>query len=314
DIDVFGPRNLDDIGVINVAIQNGDIDASVIENASPVASSQFFVFNWNIAGDPFKQELFRSADFRRAMSHLVDREAMVELVYGGAASPMWSLVYQVNDFWVNDDVPKYEYDPEAALELLAGLGFSRKNANGYLVNSEGQELGFRAVTNAGNNQREQLLQIFADAAREVGVNVDAQTLDFNLMVDQLLTVDENRPFEAILIGLTGGSRDWPFGSNVIPCGTNLHMYNQDPSGECLTPQETLAHNLYYEGRQELDTEAARLIGNELQASLASIQPQIYTVSPSAHYSWLSSIRGEHPDTMINALVGARETVLTFKAQ
>jgi peptide/nickel transport system substrate-binding protein len=314
EIDTFSPRNLDDIGVINVAIQNGDIDATVIENASPVASSQFIVFNWNKASDPFKQALFRSADFRRAMSHLVDREAMVELVYGGAASPMWSNVYQVLEFWVNPDVPKYGYDPEAASELLAGLGFSRKNANGFLVNSEGKELGFRLVTNAGNNQREQILQIFADAARDAGVNVDAQTLDFNLLVDQLLSVDEDRPFDAILIGLTGGSRDWPFGSNVIPCGTNLHMYNQDPSGDCLTPQETLMHNLYYEGRKTLDTEAARLIGFELQEIQASIQPQIYTVSPSAHYSWLDVVRGEHPADLINALVGSREAVLTFKAK
>jgi peptide/nickel transport system substrate-binding protein len=314
EIDTFSPRNLDDIGVINVAIQNGDIDATVIENASPVASSQFIVFNWNLAGDPVKQELFRSAEFRRAMSHLVDREAMVELVYGGEASPMWSNVYQVLDYWVNPDVPKYEYDPEAALELLAGLGYRRTNANGFLVNTAGDELGFRLVTNAGNNQREQILQIFADAARDAGVNVDAQTLDFNLMVDQLLTVDENRPFEAILIGLTGGSRDWPFGSNVVPCGTNLHMYNQDPSGECLTPQETLMHNLYYQGRKTLDTEAARQIGFELQEIQADIQPQIYTVSPSAHYSWLSSVSGEHPAELVNALVGSRELVLTFKAQ
>ncbi|MEX2536764.1 MAG: ABC transporter substrate-binding protein [Trueperaceae bacterium] len=314
EIDTFSPRNLDDIGVINVAIQNGDIDATVIENASPVASSQFIVFNWNLAGDPDKQELFRNADFRRAMSHLVDREAMVELVYGGTASPMWSNVYQVLDFWVNPDVPKFEYDPEAALELLAGLGYSRTNANGILVNTAGDELGFRIVTNSGNNQREQILQIFADAARDVGVDVDASAIDFNLMVEQLLTVDENRPFEAILIGLTGGSRDWPFGVNVIPCGTNLHMWNQDPSGECLVPQGTLATNLYYEGRQTLDTEAAREIGFEIQNTLASIQPVIFTVSPSAHYSWLDSVRGEHPPEFISDLVGARETVLSFKTQ
>ncbi|HEX7003411.1 MAG TPA: ABC transporter substrate-binding protein [Trueperaceae bacterium] len=314
DIDLFAPRNLDDIGVINVAIQNGDIDATVIENASPVASSQFIVFNWNYASNPFKQELFRSADFRRAMSHLVPREAIVELVYGGAASPMWSNVYQVLEYWVNPDVPKFEYDPEAAAELLAGLGFSRRNSDGWLVNAEGQELGFRIITNAGNNQREQIMQLFADAARDIGVNVEAQTLDFNLLVEQLLSVGEDRPFEAILIGLTGGSRDWPFGVNVIPCGTNLHAWNQDPSGECLSPQETLATNLYFEGRQTLDTEAAREIGYEIQNVLASIQPLIFTVSPSAHYSWLNTVRGEHPAEFINDLVGSREAVLTYKVQ
>ena len=310
ELDIFNPSNLDDIGVINVAVQNGDIDATIIENASPVASSQFIVFNWNKAGDPFKQSLFRSTDFRQAMSHLVDREALIELVYGGAASPMWSNVYQVQEYWVNNDVPKFPYDPEAATELLAGLGFSRKNADGILVDRDGNELSFTLATNSGNTQREQIAQIFADSARDVGVNVEVQALDFNLLVDQLLSEGEDRPFDAILIGLTGGSRDWPFGSNVVPCGTNLHMYNT--SGDCLTPQETLMTTLYYQGRATLDTEAAREIGLELQRVQAEIQPQVYTVSPSAHYSWLTSVGGEHPADLINALVGSRELVLTFK--
>ena len=314
EIDMFNPRNLDDIGVINVAIQNGDIDAIVLENMSPVASSQFIVFNWNLASDPWKQDLFRNADFRRAMSHLVNREAIVELVYGGAAEPMWSNVYQVLDYWVDPEVPTFPFDPEAALELLEGIGFTQRNSNGFLVDADGNELGFRLVTNSGATAREQIVQIFADAAREVGVNVQVQTLDFNLMVEQLTTVGEDRPFEAILIGLTGGSRDWPFGVNVIPCGTNLHMWNQDPSGECIAPQETEASQLYYQGRQTLDTEEAREIGYQIQRALADIQPVIYTVSPSAHYSWRTHVRGEHPEDMISDLLGSREYELTFLAQ
>ncbi len=310
EVDVFAPRNLDDIGVINVAIQNGDIDATVIENASPVASSQFIVFNWNKASDTFKQDLFRSGDFRRAMSHLVDRDAITELVYGGAASPMWSSVYQVLSFWVNPDVPKFSFDQEEAARLLAGLGFSRKNSDGILIDNEGRELTFTLATNSGNSQREQIAQIFADSAREIGVKVDVQALDFNLLVDQLLATGPDRPFDAILIGLRGGSRDWPFGSNVVPCGTNLHMYNQE--ADCLTPQERLMTELYFQGRETLDTLAARDIGYEIQRVEAELQPIIYTVSPSQHYSWLNSVKGEHPADLINASVGSRELVLTYK--
>ena len=312
ELDVFSPRTLDDIGVINVAVDNGDIDAEVIENASPVASSQFIVWNWNLASDPFKQELFRSTAFRRAMSHLVDREALVELVYGGAASPMWSNVYQVLDYWVNPDVPKFEYDPEAALELLASIGFTERNSDGVLVDAEGNELSFTLATNAGNTQREQIAQIFADAARDVGVDVEVQAMDFNLLVDQLLATGEDRPFEAILIGLNGGSRDWPFGVNVIPCGTNLHMWNQ--AADCLAPAETLAEELYFEGRQTLDTAAAREIGFEIQNALAGLQAQVYTVSPSAHYSYLESLQGIHPPEFINSIVGLWELPLVYKTQ
>ncbi len=310
ELDLFNPRNLDDIGVINVAINNGDISGTVIENASPVASSQFMVWNWNKESEPFKQELFRNSDFRKAMSHLTDREAMIELVYNGAASPAYSSVYAVQSFWINDDIGKFDYDAEAATELLRGIGFTSKNSAGFLVDADGNELSFTLATNAGNTQREQLIQIFADTAREVGVRVETLALDFNLLVDQLLSVGEDRPFDAILIGLTGGSRLYPFGSNVIPCSGNLHMFNT--SGDCLTPQERLMERLYFEGRQTIDTEAARDIGYRIQEVEADLQAIVYTVSPAAHYSWLDNVGGEHPSEFLNALVGSRQLELTYK--
>ncbi|MEZ4629653.1 MAG: hypothetical protein R2880_02880 [Deinococcales bacterium] len=66
-MDLFSPSTLDQIGVINTAIQNGDIDATVLENASPVASSQFITFNWNKSSDPFKENLFREQELPQAI-------------------------------------------------------------------------------------------------------------------------------------------------------------------------------------------------------------------------------------------------------
>ena len=223
---------------------------------------------------------------------------------------MYSNVYQVLDNWVNNDVSKFDYDPEQALALLNGLGFNDFDGNGILEDSEGNELAFNLVTNAGNDQREQLMQIFADSARDIGVDVQAQPIEFSLMVDQLLSEGDDRPFDAILIGLTGGSRVYPFGSNVMPCTGNLHMYNT--SGECLYPQEQLIQQLYYEGRQTLDNDAAREIGNEIQALQAEFQPVIYTVSPDQHFSWSNSVGGAHPEEFISSILGSRQLELTFK--
>lgn len=314
EIDIYAPASLDEVGVVSQAINNGDLDAELMANVAPRAASEFIVFNWNLASNPFKQDLFRNIKFRQAMSHLVDREAMVDLIYGGAASPMWSNVYQVNEFWVNPDVPKFPYDPERAAELLAEIGFTQRNADGILVDADGNELSFSLVTNSGNANREQIIEIFADTAREVGVEVNTQAVDFNLLVDQLLSTGDDRPFEAIEIGLSGGSRVWPFGVNVIPCGTNLHAWNQASSGACLTAQETLAEELYFRGRQTLDTDEAQQIGFEIQNALATLQAQIYTVSPLSHYTWLSSVRGEHPAEFINEQLGVRELPLTYKVQ
>jgi peptide/nickel transport system substrate-binding protein len=303
ELDLFGPRNLDDIGVINVAIQNGDIDATVLEGYDAAAGAEFISFNWNQASNPFLQSVFRNADFRRAMWHLIDRETIIDLVYSGAALPLHTGVYLPNDYWVNHDAPRYDFDPERAEELLARAGFSRRGADGILVDEQGRRLSFRLATNAGNTQREQIIQLFADSAREVGVEVQTEALDFSLLVDQLLASGDDRPFEAILISLGGGNRVWPFGESVWSCSGVLHLYNL--SGDCISPQETLINELIKQGLRTLDTEAARQIGFEIQQLEAEQAAVLYTVSTLLHTAWTNHVAGEFPEELMGGFTGTR---------
>lgn len=307
-LDTFNPRNFDDIGVINVAINNGDIDAVVYEDVAPVASSTLITLNWNMASNPQLEAAFRNINFRRGLAHILDRETMIELIYGGSASPMYTGVYLVNNWWINDDVETYPYDPEVALEFFARAGFTR-GADGWLVNADGFRPSFTLATNAGNNQREQSVQLFVDSAREVGLDITAAALDFNLLVDQLFSTGDDRPFEAILIGLSGGSRDWPFSDNVYLSTGGLHMYNT--SGQAISAQEQLIDQLTKTGRQTLDDEAAREIGFRIQQADAENLGVLWTVSPMAHYSWLNNVHGEHPIEYLNPLLGSRQYSLTF---
>ncbi len=309
EIDSYNPANLDEVGAIAVAKDNGDVDAVLLENISPVRSSLFFTFNWNYASEPFKQKIFRDKRFRKAMSHLTDREAIVELVNGGAAIPAYNTTYEVLEFFFNPDSPKYEYDPDKALALLEEMGFTEKNDDGFLIDSEGNELGFTLATNSGNANREQTIQIIADVMRENGINVNPITLDFNLLVDQLLTEGDDRPWEAILISLSGGSRDWPYGTNTLVCEGNMHMYNR--SGECMTEEEDKIAELFLKGRQTLDNDEAQQISYAIQDVYAELQPNIYTVTPLAHYSWLEKVKGSLPLEDISTINGTRNLPQTF---
>ncbi len=308
-IDVFNPATVDHVSQVRQAIQQGRLDATIKVNASPVASSQFMVFNWNKASDPFKQSLFRSDKFRRAMSHLMNRQAVVEVVYGGLGTPMYSSVYPVLTQWINPNVPRYEYNPSEATKLLAELGFTRKDREGFLVDSRGRRLEFNLATNAGNNQREQIGKLFVDEARKVGVKVNFTPIDFNTLVGQLLSSGPDRPFDAIIIGLTGGGLDWPFGANVVPCKGNLHMWNK--SGQCLDPRETQLEALYSRGRTELDFKKRQQIGFQMQEIEARLLPVLYIAGPNYHPAWNNRLGGEHPDKLISSIWGSRQLELTF---
>ncbi len=312
-----GPATtVDQIQQIQAAIDGGQLDATLLPNQSGQASSQWIIWNWNRADDPFKQELFRNQYFRQAMSHLADRDAMVQLVYGGLGAPIFTGVYPVLSDWINPDVPTYPYDPEAATQLLADIGFTERGSDGVLVNAEGQRLEFNLVTNAGNNQREQLAQIYADTAAEIGVQINFQPIAFEVLVEQLQATGDERGFDAILLGLTGGDIDWPFGVNVIPCGTNLHAFNIPEDGECLETQEITAERLYFQGRRELDLEARRQIGFELQNAWAEMQGFVYLAGPVYNPTWNNRVGGNYPTEILtsllsDALFGPREAALTF---
>lgn len=315
-IDIFGPSTVEQIQQIRQATEAGQLDATLLPNKSGQDSSLWITFNWNRADAPFKQELFREQKFRYAMSHLVDREAMVRLVYGGLAQPIYGGVYPVLEEWINPETPTYPYDPDRAVELLGELGFTERDNEGFLVNADGRRVSFNLITNSGNDQREQAAQIFADTAREAGVEVNFRAIAFEVLVNQLTAQGDERGFDAILLGLTGGDIDWPFGSNVTPCGTNLHAFNYPADGECLQTREISAERLYYQGRRQLEVEDRLQTGFELQRIWSELQGFVYLVGPSYNPAWNNRIGGNYSEEIItsllsDALFGPRVKELTF---
>ncbi|KQR40645.1 ABC transporter substrate-binding protein [Deinococcus sp. Leaf326] len=303
--DTFAASKADDLAQIKRAIDGGNLKANLVPNVSPNATSSWIVFNWNKSGDVAKQKIFRDVRFRQAMSHIANRQAMIQLALGGLGSEVYTGVYPVFKNYQFDSTPKYKYDLAAATKLLAQMGFSKKNAQGYLTNSAGQVLEFNMATNAGNTVREQLGRIFTDEAKKVGVKVNFTPIDFNNLVDQLNSKGANRPFDAILLGLSGGDNIWPYGSNVVPCGGNLHSFNVPSDGKCLTPQESLMTKLYFQGDQTLDDDARRKIGEQLSKAEAQNQGFIYLVGTNYHVTYSSRLGGEYKRNLWDAYNQAR---------
>ncbi|CAM4175348.1 ABC transporter substrate-binding protein [Deinococcus marmoris] len=313
--DTFGPRNADDLAQIKKAIDGGTLKAYLKANVSPNATSSWITYNWNKTGDPAKQTLFRDVRFRRAMSHIANRDAMVKLALGGLGSETYFSTYPIFkaqiDAGLKAGAPQYKYDLAQATKLLAQIGYTKKNAQGFLTGKDGKVLEFNLATNSGNTTREQLGRIFADEAKKVGVKVNFTPIDFNTLVGQLTAKGENRPFDAILLGLTGGDNVWSFGQNVVPCGTNLHSYNNPTDGKCLTSQEQLMTKLYYQGDAELNTAKRLAIGGTLMKTEGELQPITYLVGTNYHVTFNERVGGEYPADLMNAYYLARDNALTF---
>ncbi|MFW6377933.1 MAG: ABC transporter substrate-binding protein [Bacillota bacterium] len=272
--------------------ERGDFD---LIDAGPTFSTNFLVFNLNpnnpnLEEEPEKKEWFDSLEFRRAVAHAFDKDTMINQAQAGFGTPQWSPVSTPNQQFLNEDVRKYEYDLDRSRELLEEAGFEW-DSDDNLVDWEGREVEFNITTNAGNDERETIMNIIADDLRELGMQINTAPVEFNSMVSQL---QNEYDFDTILIGLTGGVEPHS-GSNVWKSDGPLHMWHPNQE-EPHRDWEARIDELFELGAQTVDTEQRIEYYSEFQEIIADRVPLIYTTAPNAIYG----VRNNLENTEISA--------------
>lgn len=299
----------DDIANINRA--GAGLKAVVKPRYAKGGQSTYMAFNFNKASDKVKQDLFRNANFRRAMSHLTNRAAMVDIVFGGLGSPSYSFLAPA---WEKtpaypSDIKKYDYNLDAAKKLLAGLGFSKKGPDGILVNAQGRRLEFDLVTNAGNTAREQMAQIFVKSAAEVGVKVNFRAIDFNSLVSMIQEEGNDRKFDAYMLGISMPYIALPLLSDMA-CGSHTGSYNG--SGTCLVPAETQISNLLAKAQGEFDfAKRMKIVQDVVRIDANEQLRAVQMAALDANTGWNARVQGEYPAGVASPLLDWGRTVRTF---
>lgn len=301
ELDIYNPRHADDLSQIKKAIDKKKLKANLLANLGPERVIHWITFNWNRKSDPYKEQLFRDFRFRRAMSHLSNRKAMIKLALGGTGTPTFTSIPLVFKKYQFKDTPHYPYNPKAASELLTRIGYTRKNSAGYLINNQGQIISFDLAFDAKKVVDQRMAQIFADDAKKAGIKVNLKPLDFNLIVQHLVSEGPDRKWDATLLSLGGGERYYPYMSAVMGCGSAFHPYNRLGEGKCLTPAETKIANLFKKGERTLDDDKRRNIGKQIAKTEGEQQAIIYLASQNYHFSHNERIGGWYKKELINAI-------------
>ena len=241
-------------------------------------SLTFLVFNENPhAGIPkYKIKWFRNPKFRWAISHAIDREGIVNLVYGGLAKPLYGPVSPANKWIYKSDLfPPIDYNLKKAKQLLEEIGFKDRDGDGILEDPQGHKLEIILLTNAGNKEREAIGNIIKQDLERIGIKVYFQPLDFNNLV-RLLTSPPYK-WEAVIIGLTG-SVDPHFGRNVWCSWGSLHMWyplQKKPS----TRWEARVDKLFEEAAITLDQNKRRELYRKAFRIIYEEQPMLFIATP-----------------------------------
>lgn len=264
-----------------------DKDNFTIYNAGPSFGSNFIALNQNLSLNPktsktfiesHKLALFRNKKFRKAISFAVNREKIVDIVMQGLGQPQYSCESPANALFYNKDVIKYPYNPKKAKQLLSEIGFSDRDQDGFLEDSQGKALEFNFFTNADNTQRIQIGSLIKKDLEDLGMKINFMPLDFNNLVTKLTATFD---WEVILIGLTGSIEPY-FGKNVWSYKGSLHFWNTSKKVQDAYEQEI--EDIFNLAAKTIDEDKRKQLFFRWQEIVSDELPMIYTAVSYSLYA------------------------------
>lgn len=229
------------------------------------------------------------AEFRRAIAHAVDREALANTVYLGLAVPVFGPVTPGNHRWYWAEAPQYPFDPARARRLFAEVGLEDRNGDGVLEDARGAPARFTVLTQKGHTVRERAMALIREDLRRVGLAVDVVPLEFGTLVG-LITKGE---YEAAYLGTRASDTDPASHLDFWMSAGALHFWNPAQRRAAtewerrideLMLRQIAAERL--EERQRLFREVQRIFGEEL--------PALYFVAPRVIIATSSRVGNVRP--------------------
>ncbi|MGE3887944.1 MAG: ABC transporter substrate-binding protein [Vicinamibacterales bacterium] len=265
------------------------------------------VFFFNLRGrywaeDP-RRNWVTTREWRQAISHAVDREALAESVFLGTAVPIWGPVTPGNREWFSPNVPRYPYSPETAGKLLAGIGLENRDEDEWLEDAQGTEARFTVLTYRGNLVLERETAFLREELRKVGIAVDVAALEANTLVDRMLRGD----FEAIFFQYLASDLDPALSKDFWLSSGPAHIWNMAQATPA-TPWEAEIDDLMRKQAAAQDPAERRRLFAEVQRVFGENVPALYFVAPRLYAAASTRVVNLTPAILRPQLLWAADTM------
>lgn len=283
-LDVRGVRGID-AAILKRQEKSGNF---TMYNLGADDGTYFLMFNLNQRKnpkngkfylDPKKQKWFNNLHFRQAVSHAISRSQLVSNVLRGVGMPLFT-AEPTSSLFYNSNLKGFPQDMELAKSLLEKGGF--KLRNGDLYDADGNHIEFTLQTNAGNLTREGICNHIKDELKKLGIKVNFQPIDFNLLVAK---TEDTLDWDAVVMALSGSRLEPYEGANVWKSNGRLHMFDQrlpNSKGTVVVndarPWEKEIDRLFDLGATTFDPQKRKDCYWKYQEIVYEQQPYIYLVS------------------------------------
>ncbi len=139
-----------------------------------------------------RREQFSDAEFRRALSFLIDNEKLLEVA--GIEGVLATGPIPPTSWAFNDSLEPLEYGPDEAAEIFESLGYERDSEGGYYLTDDNKVLSLSmSFFDSELNQR--LVDALTEMFREGGVLLRSRPLNYEQVMREILPT---RDFELLL--------------------------------------------------------------------------------------------------------------------
>jgi peptide/nickel transport system substrate-binding protein len=165
-----------------------------------VADERFQVFRqlgngYTYIGWNLTNPLFSDLKVRRALTHAINREEIIEYLLHGlgviATGP-----FPPQMWYANNDIQPLVYDPALSKRLLAEAGWRDTDGDGIL-DKDGRPFRFKLITNQGNVVRQNVSVLVQRQLREVGMDVEILLYEWSVFISRKIVP---RDYEACVLG------------------------------------------------------------------------------------------------------------------
>jgi peptide/nickel transport system substrate-binding protein len=291
----------EDLAMLREAETAGTIQ---LVNAGTAIDVSTFWFNLKPGSKVTKDKPWIADEsFRRALSHAVNRQAVVDTVHLGAATPVYGPVTPGHGDWYVPDMGATPFDQARARTLLTSIGLEDRDGDGVLEDRSNRPVRFSLLTQRGHTERERTSAVVQEQLRQIGVAVDVVALDQLAVVERFTSGD----YEAIYFGASSNSKD-PANNLGFWLSTGAFHYWNPGQVTPATEWEASIDALMQQQATTMDQSERKRLFTEVQQLVADHVPAMWLAAANITVPMSARVHGATPAVIVPPVLWNAERI------
>ncbi len=216
----------------------------------------YFTPNYSYIGWNSKRPFFADKTVRTALTHLVDRELILNKILYDLGAIVTNPFY-INSPEYDKSIEPYPYDPKKAEELLKEAGWVDSDGDG-IRDKDGVKFAFEFLIPGGSETGEKIATILKEELDKMGIQMDIRKTEWAVFTSRLM----DRNFDAVTLAWSMGIESDPYqiwSSTQAESGSNFVGFENEEADKLIVEART---EFDREKREQLYKRFAEIVHEE----------------------------------------------------